>query len=88
MATGSIIEDFEEDQENNQRFRIYRQIMQNFFGVKTFAHYIDVTYSAYLMANRGNRLSEFIPYMQDNLKELAIIYTCFPSSLSAVKAHK
>ena len=64
MATGSIVGDFQENQENNQRFQIYKQVMQNVFGDETFAHYIDVSYSAYLMANRANQLDSFVVDMQ------------------------
>lgn len=38
--------------------------MQNFFGLETFAHFVDISNSAYLMANRRNHLPEFVAEME------------------------
>ncbi|GGB26360.1 hypothetical protein [Puia dinghuensis] len=64
VATASFLGQFREARENNQRFRLYKQIMQNFFGLKTFAHFVDVSNSTYLMANRSNQIPEFVAEMQ------------------------
>jgi hypothetical protein len=70
VATASILGNFREARENNQRFRIYKQIMQNFFGLETFAHFVDVNNSAYLMANRINQLPGFVTEMQNGFSFL------------------
>lgn len=48
---GTIIE----PKSNTQRYRIYKTLMFNFFGKKTFAHSLNKKYSAYLMINRNNK---------------------------------
>ena len=70
VATNSILDQFYEARENNQRFRVYKQIMQNFFGIETFAHFADVANSAYLMVNRNNKVHEFVTSMQQGFSEL------------------
>jgi hypothetical protein len=70
VATASILGHFREARENNQRFRIYKQIMQNFFGLETFAHFVDISNSAYLMANKTNQLTGFVAEMQHGFSYL------------------
>lgn len=70
VATASILGQFREARENNQRFRIYKQLMQNFFGLETFAHFVDVSNSAYLMANRTNQVLTYIAEMQHGFSYL------------------
>ena len=70
VATASILGQFKEARENNQRFRIYKQIMQNFFGLETFTHFVDTSNSAYLMANRVNPIPEFVTEMQQGFSYL------------------
>ncbi|MEM6831968.1 MAG: hypothetical protein AAF551_15765 [Bacteroidota bacterium] len=41
----------EENQGNTQRFRVYRQIMKNFFGYDTWEHFESEKSSSYLMLN-------------------------------------
>lgn len=64
IASASMFGRVKEDQANNQRFRIYRQVMQNLFGTATFAHFSDEANSAYLMVNRSNSMGEYINEMQ------------------------
>ena len=65
VATESIIGPFKESKSNNQRFRIYKLIMQNFFGHESFSHFIDVTNSAYLMANKTRKnIAGYVSQMQ------------------------
>jgi hypothetical protein len=65
VATESIIGEFRESKSNNQRFRIYKLVMQNFFGHETFAHFTDTTNSAYLMVNKGRKnIPAYISEMQ------------------------
>lgn len=64
VATPSIVNENIELKENNQRFRIYTQTMQNYFGNETFAHFADVANSAYLMVNRNNEIYRYIGEMQ------------------------
>jgi hypothetical protein len=71
IASPSIIGDFVEDQHNNQRFRIYKNIMRNFFGTKSFDHFGDVTSSAYLMINKKQQnIREFVKEMQTGFGEM------------------
>ena len=70
VATASILGQFQEARENNQRFRIYKQVLQNFFGLETFAHFVGISNSAYLMANRTNQIPDFVAKMQQGFSEL------------------
>jgi hypothetical protein len=70
VATASVLGQFREARENNQRFRIYKQIMQNFFGLETFAHFVDISNSAYLMANRAHPVHEFVTEMQQGFSNM------------------
>jgi hypothetical protein len=38
--------------------------MENLFGAQTFAHFSDVSNSAYLMANRANDMKAYIEQIQ------------------------
>ena len=44
-----------ESKEETQRFRIYRYIMENFFGVAKFSHHFYMKKSVYLVLNRLNK---------------------------------
>lgn len=71
VATASVIGIFSEAKSNNQRFRIYKQVMQNFFGHETFLHFLDVENSAYLMANKAIKdVNDFIARMQVRFSDL------------------
>lgn len=70
VATASVLGQFREARENNQRFRIYKQILQNFFGIETFAHFVDISNSAYLMANRVHTIPEFVTEMQQGFSNM------------------
>ncbi len=70
ISSSSIIGDFTEKQENNQRFRIYKQVMRNFFGQGTFTHFIDPNNSAYLMVNNLNPVDNFALNMQNGFRNL------------------
>jgi len=77
IASASIIGLVKEEQPNNQRFRIYKQVMENLFGTMTFARFSDETNSAYLMVNRAKgNLQESNPRGIDS--EL-FLYLCCPS---------
>ena len=65
IASASIVGSSKEAQANNQRFRIYRQVMENLFGTITFAHFSDEANSAYLMVNKSNSIGEYISEMQN-----------------------
>ena|SRR5690349_3135458 len=45
----------QETKANNQRYRIYKSVMVNFFGVKYFAHARSARQGAYLLINRKQR---------------------------------
>jgi len=71
IATPSIIDDFIEDKSNNQRYRIYKQIMQNFFGDETFAHFADIHTSAYLMVNKSHqKIDDLVNKMQQGFSDM------------------
>jgi hypothetical protein len=71
VATASLIGAFSEFKSNNQRFRIYRQVMQNFFGHETFSHFVDNDNSAYLMVNRSTGdINSFVAEMQVKFSEM------------------
>jgi hypothetical protein len=71
IATPSVFEGFIEDKSNNQRFRIYKQVMQNFFGHETFAHFSDVNISAYLMVNKSQHaIHELVDEMQRKFRDM------------------
>lgn len=70
IASSSIIGDFTEKQENNQRFRIYKQVMRNFFGQGTFTHFFDPNNSAYLRVNNLNPVDNFVLNMQNGFRNL------------------
>lgn len=70
IASASIIGPVREEQPNNQRFRIYKQVMENLFGTMTFTHFSDETNSAYLMVNRANNISEYVIAMQEVFSQL------------------
>lgn len=58
---------------NTQRYRIYKTLMFNFFGKKTFAHSTDKKYSAYLMINRRNKgIWKFKKDAQDAFSKLYV----------------
>ncbi len=70
IASASIIGSIKEEQPNNQRFRIYKQVMENLFGAVTFAHFCDVPNSAYLMVNKSNDMGEYVNEMQTVFSQL------------------
>jgi hypothetical protein len=70
IASVSIMGAYKEDQSNNQRFRIYKQVMENLFGSATFVHFSDVVNSAYLMVNKANDIGEYINAMQNVFSQL------------------
>lgn len=71
VATASIIGDFAEAKSNNQRFRIYKQVMQNFFGQETFFHFVDADNSAYLMINKNiDDRDGFVTKMQQKFEDM------------------
>jgi len=70
IASASIIGSIKEEQPNNQRFRIYKQVMENLFGAITFAHFCDITNSAYLMGNKLNDMNEYVNEMQNVFSHL------------------
>jgi hypothetical protein len=70
IASASIIGSTKEDQSNNQRFRIYKQVMENLFGTATFAHFSDMANSAYLMVNKANNIGEYVNAMQNVFSQL------------------
>lgn len=70
LATPSILGNFQEEKANNQRFRIYKQTMHNYFGNDTFSHFIDVENSAYLMVNRSNDIGSYVFEMQHKFIEM------------------
>jgi hypothetical protein len=70
IASASIIGAAKEDQSNNQRFRIYKQVMENLFGTATFIHFSDMANSAYLMVNKANDIGEYILAMQSVFSQL------------------
>lgn len=41
-------------QENNQRYRVYKQVTENFFGQATFLHGYSGKTNSYLLVNRSN----------------------------------
>jgi hypothetical protein len=70
IASASIIGSVKEEQSNNQRFRIYKQVMENLFGSITFSHFCDIANSAYLMANKLNNMDEYVNEMQTGFSQL------------------
>lgn len=70
IASASIVGRAKEEQANNQRFRIYKQVMENLFGTSTFTHFSDETNSAYLMVNKSNNIKEYISEMQSGFIRL------------------
>ncbi len=44
-----------ESKSNTQRYRIYKKVMLNFFGTKSFAHSRNQNHSVYLMINKKNK---------------------------------
>ena len=44
----------QKDTENNQRFRVYKQITENFFGEDTFLHGYSTKTNTYLLINKKN----------------------------------
>jgi len=71
IATPTIVEDFIEDKSNNQRYRIYKQVMQNFFGDQTFAHFADIKTSAYLMVNKScHSVTDLVREMQEKFSDM------------------
>ena len=70
IASASIIGSAKEDQANNQRFRIYKQVMENLFGSGIFTHFSDMSNSAYLMVNKANDISEYVNVMQGVFSQL------------------
>ena len=60
-----IVGNAKEAQANNQRFRIYRQVMENLFSTITFAHFSNEANSAYLMVNKSNNIGEYVSEMQN-----------------------
>ena len=70
IATPSIFDGGVEEKENNQRFRIYKQTMQNYFGGDTFSHFFDCKNSAYLVANRIHNLPGYVQHMQQQFIEM------------------
>jgi hypothetical protein len=71
VATESIVGAFRESKSNNQRFRIYKLVMQNFFGHETFSHFTDTANSAYLMVNKTRKnISGYISEMQSGFSFL------------------
>lgn len=65
IASASFVGHVKEEQANNQRFRIYKQVMENLFGTKTFSHFSDEVNSAYLMVNKSNSIGEYVNEMQN-----------------------
>ena len=70
VATPSILGHLKEERVNNQRFRIYKKVMQNVFGEETFSHFVDVANSAYLMVNKANAKHEFTDAMQHGFSDM------------------
>jgi hypothetical protein len=48
------INNIEEDRHNTKRFRVYKQAIENLFGIELFSHYIDITNSTYIILNNNN----------------------------------
>src|ERR1700761_9182084 len=65
FASASIVGKVKEEQANNQRFRIYKQVMENLFGTTTFTHFSDEGNSAYLMVNKTNSVGPYVSEMQN-----------------------
>jgi hypothetical protein len=56
IATNSLKKKGKEEvKANNQRYRIYKAVMLNFFGKQSFAHSRSARQSAYLLINRKQR---------------------------------
>lgn len=70
IASASIIGSVREEQADNQRFRIYKQVMENLFGTTTFTHFSDMANSAYLMVNKSNKIGEYVNEMQKVFSQL------------------
>lgn len=54
LGSNTIIENFNESRYMTQRYRIYRQLMLNFFSEKSYYHIENQTNSAYLLLNKSN----------------------------------
>ncbi len=74
IAANSIFDDYKETVYNNKRYRIYRQLMADFFPSDLFAHVANEMNGAYLLVNRtnqdidtftGNALKMFIYHYPD-----------------------
>lgn len=65
-----------EDFQNNQRFRIYRRIVEQKIGFKVFAHYVYEAISGYLLINRltnqnlDNREKAIIKMVEETYQNL------------------
>jgi hypothetical protein len=55
LGSNTISENFNESKYMTQRYRIYRQLMLNFFSENSYYHIENQTNSAYLLLNRANK---------------------------------
>jgi hypothetical protein len=53
LGSNTILDDFKESRYMTQRYRIYRQLMLNFFSEKSYIHIENQTNSAYLLLSKS-----------------------------------
>lgn len=73
VATSSVNKKGKEEKRAyNQRFRVYRSVMINFFGSSTFHHSQNKAYSSYLLINRNQK--PIIRFKRQAEKMFTLIY--------------
>ncbi|MEZ4827951.1 MAG: hypothetical protein R3C61_16960 [Bacteroidia bacterium] len=59
-----------EGRTNTQRYRIYKQLMENFFSPAKFSHHIYPPHSAYLLINRAQEDAEILFKVESLFQEI------------------
>lgn len=62
-----------EGKTNTKRFRVYRQIMANYFSPVDFQHYLYAAASAYLMLNRHSQEENLLPQIEQMFSKIYLL---------------
>lgn len=83
IGSYTISDNYTEEKNCTQRFRIYKMVMENLIGETLFHHSMDLIHSTYLMVNNGNKSPEEVVAKARTMFEK--VYPGLDTNLSMVR---